>query len=82
MMIKNVILFCLKKHQLDFSKVFLIVKGFNKKLLKIIYMFKSVFFHTSLYYIQPLKTYKFFNLKKKRSIKRRIFKKLVSFSNS
>lgn len=81
-MIKNVISFTLKKHALEISKLLFIVKGFDKKLLKMIYMFKLIFSSLFMFYIQPLKTYRLFKIKKKRSIKRRIFKKLVSFSNN
>lgn len=81
LMIKNVITFVIKKHQIDLNKAMFIIKGFHKKLVKIIYMFKPIFNYLSLFYIQPLKTYKMISIKKKRSIKRRIFKKLVAFSN-
>lgn len=80
LMIKNVVTFVLKKHISDLNKIMFIVKGFSKKIIKMVYMFKSIFNSLSMLYIQPLKTYKIINIKKKRSIKRRIFKKLVSFS--
>ena len=81
-MIKNVILFCIKKHNIYTKHNFLIIKGFYKKILKILYMFKNISQYTSLFYIQPLKSYKLINIKRKRSIKRRIYKKLISFSNN
>ena len=65
------------------SKLILVFNGLLKNYLKIIYYFKIIIkkFQLSLILFKPLLNNLKWNTKKKRSIKRRIFKKLVNFNN-
>lgn len=82
--LKYLVSYVLKKYNSNLAnqKIIFIIKGLVKNYIKYIYYFKSLIlnFNISLLYINPIKIFKFNKRKKKRSIKRRIYKKLVDFN--
>jgi len=84
MFLKYLISFILKKNLITSNKIIFLIKGFSKNYVKLIYFFKLIIlqFNISILYLNPIKKFnKNINLKKKRAIKRRIFKKLIDFNN-
>jgi len=84
MFLKYLISYIIKKNFISTSKIIFILKGFAKNYVKLIYFFKLIInqFNISIFYLNPIKQFnKNINLKKKRAIKRRIFKKLIDFNN-
>lgn len=83
-MLKYLINFLVKKYILlwDSKKFMFIIKGFKKKFTKILYFFKYIIFkfNISFFYINPVKFFKITKMKKVRSIKRRVYKKLIDFN--
>lgn len=85
-MVKHLVNFILKKYYfLEFeklNKVFLIVKGLRKNFIKLLYFFKLIIakFNVNLFYINPLKSFNLKKIKKHRSIKKRVYKKLIEFN--
>lgn len=85
LMLKYLINFLLKNklNSLITNSNFLVFKGFRKSLVKLIYNFKYIFtkLKVDLFLIKPLKSLNLTGIKKTRSIKRRVYKKLVKFNN-
>jgi len=67
---------------LDNKKTILVLKGFTKNFVKLIYFFKLIItsFNVGVLFINPIRMFNNLKIKKKRSIKRRLFKKLVDFN--
>lgn len=84
LMLKYLINFLIKKHLSTWhnKKFMFVIKGFKKNFIKIIYFFKFLVFRFNInfFYINPLKSFKITKIKKTRSIKRRIYKKLIDFN--
>jgi hypothetical protein len=62
----------------------LVIKGFVKNYLKVLYYFKTLIniLKISILYINPVRDFsKSIQKKKKKSLKRRLYKKLVEFNN-
>lgn len=82
--LKYLVSYVLKKYSKDLEnqKLIFVIKGLVKNYVKFIYYFKFLItsFNVNLLYINPVKIFAFNNRKKKRSIKRRIYKKLVDFN--
>lgn len=82
--LKYLISYVLKKYSntLNTKKLAFVIKGLVKNYTKFIYYFKSLIinFNINLLFINPVKIFSFNSRKKKRSIKRRIYKKLVDFN--
>ena len=59
-----------------------VIKGLKKNFTKILYFFKYIIFkfNINLFYINPVKFFKITKMKKVRSIKRRVYKKLIDFN--
>jgi hypothetical protein len=83
-MLKYVLNFLFKKYSNDFynKKIMLTIKGLKKNYIKIIYFLKFLInkFNINFFYINPIKTFTLIKIKKIRSIKRRIRKKLINFN--
>ncbi len=83
-MLKYLINFLIKKYLVIWNnkKFMFIIKGFKKNFIKILYFFKYIVFkfNINFFYINPVKFFKITKIKKVRSIKRRVYKKLVSFN--
>ena len=84
MFLKYLINYVVKKYSNTLVKknIIFVIKGLRKNFLKLIYFFKLfiINFDINVFYINPIKIFKDLKLKKKRSIKRRLFKKLVDFN--
>jgi len=67
---------------LDNKKTILVLKGFTKNFVKLIYFFKLIItsFNVGVLFINPIRMFNNLKIKKKRSIKRRLFKELVDFN--
>jgi len=83
-MLKYLINFLIKKYLLNWNlkKFLLIIKGLKKNYIKILYYLKIIILklNISFFFIYPLKTFSISHLKKKRSIKKRVYKKLIDFN--
>lgn len=80
--LKYLINFLIKKYQINQGRTILIAKGLVKNYIKLIYYFKSItsVFNISIFYVNPIKIFNNLKIKKKRCIKRRLYKKLVDFN--
>ena len=83
-MLKYLINFLIKKYLIQWNnkKFMFVIKGFQKNFIKIIYFFKYIIFKFNIkfFYINPVKFFKITKMKKVRSIKRRVYKKLIDFN--
>lgn len=83
-MLKYLINFLIKKYIINWSnkKFMFVIKGLKKNFIKIVYFFKFIIykFNIKFFYINPVKFFKITKMKKIRSIKRRVYKKLITFN--
>jgi TnpA family transposase len=83
-MLKYLLNFLIKKYLTSWKakKFMFIVKGLKKNFIKILYFFKFIVSKCSVnvFYINPLKSFRLIKIKKVRSIKKRIYKKLIDFN--
>lgn len=82
--LKYLINYLIKKYLiLHNKKTMFIIKGLVKNYIKVLYYFKQITlnFNINFFLINPIKIFNNLKIKKKRSIKRRLFKKLVDFNN-
>lgn len=80
--LKYLINYVINKINIKNKKIVFVIKGLIKNYVKMLYYFKLIVinFNISIFYINPVKIFKLINLKKKRSIKRRLYKKIVDFN--
>lgn len=83
-MLKYLINFLIKKYLITWSnkKFMFVIKGLKKNFIKIVYFFKFIIykFNIKFFYINPTKFFKITKIKKIRSIKRRVYKKLITLN--
>jgi len=83
-MVKYLINFLIKKYLINWNvkKFLLIIKGLKKNYIKILYYLKIIILklNISFFFLNPLKNFSITHLKRKRSIKKRIYKKLIDFN--
>ena len=80
LMLKHLVIFLLSNFKKKFKKkIFFLIRGLKQNFMKILYFFKFLFkkYDITIFFVDPLKSFKQTKLKLVRSLKRRIYKKII-----